>query len=192
MKDIVTAWSLSDSVTKVAGSHSFKAGAYFETAEYLQAHTGGSFTGSLNFGVNANNPSDSKNPFSNALLGNFQSYQEVNRRVDYDPINHVFEWYVQDNWKVSKKLTLDYGVRFTVDLPQVFKKDIGGNFDGAAYNRAKLPLLYIPGKRAPGRRVAVNPLAGAPYPQAYIGLFVPGPGDYTSGSIAAGAKGYPR
>jgi hypothetical protein len=41
--------------------------------------------------VNANNPFDSKNPFSNALLRNFQSYQEVNRRVDYDPINHVFE-----------------------------------------------------------------------------------------------------
>jgi hypothetical protein len=91
MKDIVTASSLSDSITKVAGNHSFKAGAYLEVAEYLHAHTGGSFTGSLNFDVNANNPFDSKNPFSNALLGNFQSYQEVNRRVDYDPINHVFE-----------------------------------------------------------------------------------------------------
>jgi hypothetical protein len=112
--------------------------------------------------------------------------------VDYDPINHVFEWYVQDNWKVNKRLTLDYGVRFTVDLPQVFKKDIGGNFDGAAYNRGKLPLLYVPGKNAAGARVAVDPTTGATYPQAYIGLFVPGTGDYTVGSIAAGAQGYPR
>jgi hypothetical protein len=99
-------------------------------AEYLQAHTGGSFTGSLNFDVNANNPFDSKDPFSNTLLGNFQSYQEVNRRVDYDPINHVFEWYVQDNWKVSKRLTLDYGVRFTVDLPQVFESEHSGEVFG--------------------------------------------------------------
>jgi carboxypeptidase family protein/TonB-dependent receptor-like protein len=192
MKDIVTAWSISDSVTKVHGSHTFKAGAYFEIAEYLQAHTGGSFTGSLNFGVTANNPFDSKNPFSNALLGNFQSYQEINRRIDYDPINHVFEFYGQDNWKVNKHLTLDYGVRFTVDLPQIFKKDIGGNFDPAAYNRAKLPLLYVPGKDATGTRVAVDPTTGKTYPQAYIGLFVPGTGDYTVGSIAAGTPGYPR
>jgi hypothetical protein len=99
---------------------------------------------------------------------------------------------VQDNWKVSKRLTLDYGVRFTVDLPQVFKKDIGGTFDGAAYNRARLPLLYAPGKNAAGARVAVDPTTGATYPQAYIGLFVPGTGDCTVGSIAAGAQGYPR
>jgi Outer membrane receptor proteins, mostly Fe transport len=192
MKDIVTAWSVSDSVTKVAGSHSLKAGIYFEIAEYLQAHTGGSFTGSLNFGVNANNPLDAKNPFANALLGNFQSYQEVNRRVDYDPVNHTLEFFAQDNWKVNKKLTLDYGVRFTVDMPQIFKKDIGGNFDAAAYDRSKMPLLYVPGKNAAGARVAVDPRNGNTFPTAYIGLFVPGTGDYTVGSIAAGSPGYPR
>jgi hypothetical protein len=192
MKDIVTAVSLADSVTKVLNTHTLKAGIYLENAEYLQAHTGGSFTGSLNFAVTGNNPFDSKNPFSNALLGNFQTYQEINRRIDYDPINHTFEWYLQDNWKVNKHLTLDYGVRFTVDLPQVFKKDIGGNFDAAAYDRSRLPLLYTPGKDATGSRVAVDPLTGKTYPQAYIGLFVPGSGDYSSGSIAAGTKGYPR
>lgn len=116
----------------------------------------------------------------------------MNRRIDYDPINHTFEWYAQDSWKVNKKLTLDYGVRFTVDLPQIFKKDIGGNFDAAAYQRAKLPLLYVPGKNAAGTRVAVDPATGNTFPQAYIGLFVPGTGDYTVGSIAAGTPGYPR
>jgi len=29
-----------------------------------------------------------------------------------------FEWYGQDNWKASKKLTLDYGVRFYYWTPQ--------------------------------------------------------------------------
>ena len=192
MKDIVNAASVSDSLTKVWGKHTFKAGVYFEIAEYLQAHTGGSFTGTFNFGRSSTNPFDSQSPFSNALLGNFQNYTEVTRRIDYDPVNKVLEWYVQDNWKVNRHLTLDLGVRFTADIPQIFKKDIGGNFDFNAYDRSKLPLLYVPGKDAAGKRVAVDPRNGSTYPDAYIGFFIPGTGDPGVGSIAAGTPGYPR
>ena len=47
------------------------------------------------------------NSFANALLGNFSSYTETSNA----PYAHwgmtQVEWYVQDNWRVSRRLTLD-------------------------------------------------------------------------------------
>ena len=192
MDNYVYAFSISDGLTKVAGTHTVKAGFYWEFAEYLQRHHGSNFAGSFNFGKTTNNPNDSNHPYSNALLGNFQTVTETTARVEYQPINKVFEWYVQDNWKATRKLTLDYGVRFTYDLPPYQKQDVGGNFDSAVYSRAKAPVMFAPAKDSRGTRQAVNPLTGQFFPVAYIGLFVPGSGDPTVGAVKAGTAGYPR
>ena len=116
----------------------------------------------------------------------------MNTLVDYWPITHVMEWYVQDSWKVSKRLTLEYGVRFSWDMPTYLKNDEGGNFDFSKYNRSKAPAMYAPAKDAKGARVAQNPLTGELLPSAYIGRFVPNSGDPTIGSVKAGTAGYPR
>ncbi len=134
MDNYVNAFSVSDSLTKVARSHTIKAGFYWELAEYLQRHHGSNFAGNFNFGRTAINPFDSNHPYANALLGYFQTYTEVTTRVNYQPINKVAEWYVQDNWKLGRRLTLDYGVRFTYDIPPYQKKDVGANFDPALYD----------------------------------------------------------
>jgi hypothetical protein len=194
MNDIVNAWSISDGLTKVAGSHTLKAGIYWEWASYLQAHHAGSssnFAGNISFARDTNNPYDSNYPFANALLGNFDTYQEVTSLVDYKPINHVMEWYVQDNWKITKKLTLDYGMRFTYDLPTTLDNGQGGQFMLSLYDRSKMPVLYYPALNASGVRVAQNPLTGEQLPASYIGRFVPNSGDPTAGSIKSGTSGYP-
>lgn len=192
MDNYVNAFSISDGLTKVTGAHTVKAGLYLELAEYLQRHHGSNFAGNFNFGRTTANPFDSNHPYANALLGYFQSYQEVTARVNYQPINRVVEWYVQDNWKVSRKLTLDYGMRFTYDVPPYQKKNVAGNFDAARYDRTKAPVLFFPAKDAKGTRVAQNPLTGELFPAAYIGMFVPGSGDPYVGTVKAGESGYPR
>ncbi len=192
MDNYVYAVSFSDGLTKVSGAHTIKTGIYYEFAEYLQRHHGSNFAGTFNFGKTTNNPNDSNHPYANALLGNFQTYTEATTRVNYQPINKVLEWYLQDNWKVGRKFTLDYGMRFTYDLPPYQKENVGGNFDSAAYNRAKAPVLFAPAKDARGTRRAVNPITGELFPEAYIGLFVPGSGDPYVGAIRAGSAGYPR
>jgi len=194
MNDIVNAWSISDGLTKVAGPHTFKAGVYWEWAEYLQAHHAGSssnFAGNFSFGRDTNNPFDSNHPYSNTLLGYFSTYQEVTSLVDYWPINHVMEWYAQDNWKISKRLTLDYGFRFSYDRPTTLVNNQGGQFITSLYNRAKMPALFNPALDSKGARVAQNPLTGELFPASYIGRFVPNSGDPTGGSIQAGTAGYP-
>lgn len=192
MDNYVNAFSISDGFTKVAGPHTIKAGFYWELAEYLQRHHGSNFAGNFNFGRTANNPFDSNHPYANALLGYFQTYTEVTARVNYQPINKVTEWYVQDSWKVNRKLTLDYGVRFTYDIPPYQKKNVAANFDAALYDRSKAPVLFFPARDARNARVARNPLTGELFPAAYIGLFVPGSGDPYVGTVRAGTPGYPR
>lgn len=195
MDNYVRAWSISDGLTKVWKSHTIKTGVYWEWAEYLQSHhagSGGTFAGSFSFGRDTNNPFDSNHPYSNALLGYFSTYTEVTSRVDYHPLNKVLEFFVQDTWKISRKLTLDYGVRFTADIPAVQMDNVGGNFDISLYSRAKAPTLYFPALDANRKRVAVNPLTGQFYPASYIGRFVTGSGDPNIGAVRAGDPNYPR
>jgi hypothetical protein len=192
MDNYVYAFSVSDALTKVSGAHTLKAGVYLESAEYLQRHHGSNFAGNFSFNKTSNNPNESNHPYANALLGNFNTYTEVTARVNYQPINRVAEWFVQDNWKVNKRLVLDYGMRFTYDIPPYQKKDVGANLIFSQYDRSKVAALYVPARDAKGTRVAKNPLTGELFPAAYIGLFVPGSGDYYSGAVKAGTPGYPR
>lgn len=195
MDNYVNAWSISDGLTKVLKSHTLKFGFYWEWAEYLQSHhagSGGTFAGSFAFGRDTNNPFDSGHAYANALLGNFSTYTEVTSRVNYQPVNKVVEFYAQDTWKVTRKLTFDYGVRFTWDQPSFQRQDVGGNFDFSIYDRAKMPALFVPALDASKKRVAMNPLNGVFYPASYIGRFVPGSGDPNTGAVKAGTAGYPR
>ena len=103
------------SITKVHGRHSLKAGAYWNhayKAQGLGAAGGVTYVGVLNFGNDTNNPLDSGFGFSNAALGVFSTYQQQSQYVEGAYVYNNFEWYAQDNWRVSSRLTLDYGVRF--------------------------------------------------------------------------------
>ena len=46
------------------------------------------------------------------LLGNFSSYTELTARVDKDVRHWQNDFYIQDNWRATSRLTFDIGVRF--------------------------------------------------------------------------------
>jgi outer membrane receptor protein involved in Fe transport len=188
LEDVVSNYDLTDGLTKIWNKHTFKFGADVEFDTYLQKHTGGSFAGNFVFDKNTSNPFDTNYAYSNALLGYFSSYSEINNRPDYKPHTRVFEWYAQDQWRVTKRLTLDLGVRFTLGLPQTLQN--GSNFIPSLYSRAQSPVLFVPAKVG-GQNVAVNPLTNQTFPAVYAGLFVPGTGNLSNGSISVGTPGYP-
>ena len=189
LEDVVSNYSVTDSVTKVWNKHMFKFGVDAELDQYLQKHTGGSFAGSFSFGRDTNNPFDSNYAYANAVLGNFDNYSEINNRPDYKPQTRTFEWYAQDQWRITSRLTLDLGVRFTWGLPQTIQN--GANFIPNLYQAGGSPVLYRPIKVG-GKNMAVNPLTGQTYPAVYSGLFVPGTGTLANGSISVGTAGYPE
>ena len=68
--------------------------------------------GTADFGRDTNNPLDTNYAYSNAMLGVMSSYLESDNRYNMHARYYNFEWFVQDNWRVTKRLTLDLGVRF--------------------------------------------------------------------------------
>ena len=184
------AWIFSNNISKVWGLHQIKLGIYGEWNRKIQP-TSVPFRGAFNFGVDANNPYDSGDGFANALLGNFDTYQES---TNWPIGKYVFwnvEWFVQDNWRVTKRLTLDYGIRFYHIPPQVDENHTTAAFIPGLYNPATAPVLYVPALNSARKRVALNPITGALAPVSYIGLFVPGAGNPADGSVVGGQNGIP-
>src|SRR5262249_3319596 len=102
---------ITDSLAKVHNAHTVKGGIYLHKSLKDQtAFT--SVNGIINFDRDANNPLDSNWAFSNALLGNYDTLQQSNQVLNGQYRSWNVEWYVQDNWRATRKLTLDYGIRF--------------------------------------------------------------------------------
>ncbi len=144
MKNSTGTWEGTEAITKVWGNHTSKAGAYFQSSRYLQRHIGSTFDGAFDFRTDVVNPLDSQYAFANMLLGNYYSYSEGSNPVDYAPHWKVLEWYLQDNWKVRSNVTLDYGMRFTYDLPTVLAPGFGASFVPSRYDGSQVPALYRP------------------------------------------------
>ncbi len=104
-------WNYSANVSKIAGRHNLKTGFFYEhTAR--PAPRAAVFNGNFNFNGNASNPFDTNLGFANALLGSINSYTESTAKPYAEGRFNQAEIFVQDNWRVSSRLTLDFGVRF--------------------------------------------------------------------------------
>jgi hypothetical protein len=193
MVDDATAISFSDGLTKVWRNHVFKAGVRIEHILYNQYHQAGgnSFPGSFAFGTDSANPLDSGYAYANVILGNFNTYTEATNRVDYAPITRIYEWYVQDHWKLNNRLSVDAGLRFTDALPQTPNNGNAGNFVPSQYVPANAPVLFRPAL-VNGQRVTINPLTGATVLPVYAGLIVPNSGDPINGVVTPTTPGFPR
>ena len=173
-------------MTKVQGTHTLKGGVYIERMRKDEVGSGNT-RGAFDFGRNTNNPFDSNYAFSNALLGNFNSYSEASMRT-YSLYRYTqVELYGQDSWKVSKRLNLEMGLRVysspaTHDIRQFLT-----TFIPSTYNLNTAAVLYRPAiDPSTNKRVAVDPRTGTLAPVTYIGLFVPGSGNYAPGMAVGG------
>ncbi len=185
-----TVFNFVEQLMKIRGRHNYKAGFFLERArrdEVASVIT----RGIMSFDRDRNNPLDTNYAYANAMLGNFTTYTEATAR----PVGHfrytTFEFFVQDAWRAASRLTLDYGVRLCHAPPQYDQRMQLAAFDSSRYDAAILPPLLGPGFDAAKKRVAVNPLNNATYPEAMIGLFAPGAGDPSAGMVVAGANGVP-
>ena len=187
---------ITDSMAKVWGAHTLKGGIYLhKSAKDQTAFT--SVNGNINFARDTNNPGDSNWAFSNALLGNYDTLQQSNQVLNGMYRSWNVEWYVQDNWHVNSKLTLEYGLRFYWVQPQFDAGLNTSSWNKSLYDPANAAVLRIAGKDAGGNRVAVNPLTGETGPAALIGSIVNNGkgfvnGLYANGIGLAGKNGYPK
>ena len=143
-------------------------------------------------GTNANSPINTGYAYSNAVTGVFNTYSEASNR----PISLIssvgVDTFAQDTWKVSHKLTLDYGVRVSWYTQfHNYNNEMAG-FVQSMHDPKQAVQLIRPAL-VNGVSVGVNPVTGQTYSSALVGFIAPGSGNPTDGMIvAAQTPGYPR
>jgi hypothetical protein len=183
-KNIISDYSAN--LTKLVGTHNMKAGIFIEhTAR--PAPRASTFNGTYNFNANASNPFDTNFGFANALLGSINSYTESTSKPFAQGRFNQVEFFVQDNWRLKRNFTLDYGARFYYIGPTYVAGQDVAYFDPNAWSQGSAPQLFQAvcangAATCPGTgRVAKNPTTGEVLNNTYIGKLVPGSGDFYNG-----------
>ncbi len=186
-----------NSTTKVLGKHRLKAGVYYQRANNRRTSFG-PVQSNLAFG--ASHPQNTGHPFANALLGLFDTYTQAEQKITSNYFYQDLSGYIQDTWKASARLTLDYGLRVSYYQPIYDKENRLGFFNPDLYQASRAVRLYRPvcvGAPCTGANVrAIDPaIAAAPTlantrPANYVATAVAGSGDLTNG-IGRAADGYP-
>ncbi|MGH9969509.1 MAG: carboxypeptidase regulatory-like domain-containing protein [Pyrinomonadaceae bacterium] len=155
--------SFANNLSIIRGSHTFKFGAYYERLKNGEA-PGGQWSGVFNFDNNSAFTTAlgaTGYPYANALLGNFRTYTESSARPFTNLTIKILQWYAQDEWKFNRRLTLNYGVRWSYHSPFTQVDRQGSNFDPRLYNPANAPLLYLPVCVSSGSNPAIVAPTGA-------------------------------
>jgi hypothetical protein len=173
-----------DNISIARGSHGLKFGFYYER-NYASEGPRTLFGGSFAFDADANNPLNTGNAYANAALGVFRTYSEGSNRTTARNVIDLFEWFAQDSWRAHRRLTLDYGLRFSRATPYRFLDGDAAAFVFERYDPSRAPLLYESALNSAGQRASRDPITGAFGPAVLIGAYVPGTGDVTNGMVTA-------
>ena len=184
-------WDFASSLTHVRGQHTFKTGIALNHSFKAQNMTQGvAPMGTINFGEDTNNPNDTQFGYANMAIGSFASYAQASKFIESGIVYIGIEPYIQDNWKVSNRFTLDYGVRFVHLQPEHDTYGQAANFFPEQWQASAAPTLYQPGcvggvnPCSGTNRQAKNPLTGQLMGAGTTGLIgqaVPGTGSATNG-----------
>jgi hypothetical protein len=166
-------YTLSDSVTKVWRTHTFKAGVFWERSGEndgdqinVSSVPGGSNNqnGTFTFtDARAGLGATTGVGVANLAMGLADSYTEIGPRAYTIYRGFLYEWFAQDSWRVNHRLTVNYGVRQTINIPY---KALWGNqvfFDPALYTASTAPKVD---------KVTGNVIIGTGNP--YDGMVIPG------------------
>jgi len=179
-----TSIDFSDNLTKISGQHTIKTGYYMQRSRKNQTSFG-SNNGFYNFGDTSNNPLDTGYGYSNAALGVYQNFDQASSYINGKYRYWNIEGFVQDTWKVTPHLALDYGLRVSWYQPQYDSSLQASTFVLSAWNPAKAPRLFQPAL-VNGVRSAYDATTNQVLPAYDIGLQVPNSGDPFNGVLQAG------
>ncbi|MBI1354220.1 MAG: hypothetical protein GC160_07730 [Acidobacteria bacterium] len=123
-------WDIQEMVTKVAGNHTVKVGANYRDL-YGGNRQGSALSGNFSFGGLTTNPQSPGGTGSNMaqfLLGDVSS-AFIDRILGNSWQGHTVSFFVQDDWKVSQRLTLNLGWRYDFQSKPIERYDGQINFD---------------------------------------------------------------
>jgi hypothetical protein len=175
-----------DNLSKVWRQHTFKFGGYLQRSRKDQSSFA-AFNGTYDFGDDTSNPYDSQYGFANAALGVYRTFSQASQYALGQYRYWNLEFYAQDSWKVTRRLTLEFGLRMYWIQPQYDASLQTSNFLPELYDRSQAPRLYRPTFGPDGKTViAIDPATGQTLPAFAVGKIVTNSGDLLNGIRQAG------
>ena len=133
-------WQTVDNVAYTRGSHQLKVGLDFRWYQ-LNAVAPPNPTGSFAFtttGTDQQGMTNSGNAIASFLLGQVDTFQIDLQQSKIKPRDRIFEFFAQDDWKLTGRMTLNLGTRYTLHFPSTEKND-----QGAVFNLGTQQLDYL-------------------------------------------------
>ncbi len=194
-------YQIRDDISLTKGAHQLKFGASWAIYKKVQ-DLFGTTQGSFNFDGTFTTPTGGKsaagNDLADFLLGTSKSYSELAVQDSGKWNNVSWAAYVQDNWRVNRRLTLNLGLRWD-GVPHTYEANNRmGNFYPNLYNPANAAKFNNNGTicssgdptRDPGCAAASPGLGTSPNPilagvQLYLnGIGIPGQNDVPKGLVS--------
>ena len=122
---------IADSLTWLKGRHALKMGAdlRWERLDVIQPP---SPTGSFMFSnlfTDLPGVANTGTPFASFLLGQVQQFSIDLQQEEIRNRAHFQEYFIQDDWRVSDRVTINAGVRYTLNFPSTEKNDQAAVFN---------------------------------------------------------------
>jgi len=146
-------YQFSDSISLTRGRHSFKFGGEFTRSQI-----------NLLFGIATNGffvfaPFPFSDPFASFLTGNPVVFFQGGGQFDRALRNVMVAGYAQDEWRITPRLTLNYGLRYEVNTPWVDIRNRMNEWDPGVQSKVypnAPPGLLFPGDPGVARSIAPN------------------------------------
>lgn len=184
-------WQYSSTWTLTKGQHIVKFGGSY--IRNTKAEIDGSQEkGVFNFAVNTASEFDTGYTPANMVTGALNQFRQVSNIAQKDSLYQDFHIFAQDTWKVTSRLTLDFGLRAS-HMPTEFNrypdKTLDAVFLPSRWDPAKAPRFYVPDPN--NRNLVIDPaFPNAPLPanvaNALRFSLVPGSGDPLNGVVPLG------
>jgi hypothetical protein len=116
--------------TRIQGNHTIKFGADIRRAHNLRVPSDRHRSGELNFdAARTQGPSGGGSGLASFLMGDVSRFERyVSNSLDARETQNRLFFFVQDQWHISKKLTVNYGLRWETYRPQYVNGQGNGGF----------------------------------------------------------------
>jgi hypothetical protein len=122
-----------DNLTKVTGNHNLQFGVYVVDAHKNEVPQPGYGVNGQLFFANTGNTVTSGNAYADLLLGNISSYTQEQNALKMHEQYRIYEAFFQDDWHITRRLTLNLGLRMSFYGTYSEKNNLAWNFDPSFY-----------------------------------------------------------